>query len=98
MDMCVGHLQTEHCLAHLHTGEGTLDGYSHFLGKHLEGGNLIVVHIEYVVYFSTGNDQRVALHQRVDVKERIEAVVGSTLVARYLTGCDFRKNIHIVLY
>ena len=92
--MCVGHFQSEHDLSDLLTGECLLDGHGHALGKLLITSEFGIVHIEEIVHLTTGNDQRMALHQRIDIEESIELLVLCTLIAGNLTGSNLCENIH----
>ena len=94
MDVSVGHFQSQHHLCHLLTGEGTSDGQRHALGKELERGQFVVVHIKDVIYLAARNHQRVTLHQRINVKECVELLVLCALVARNLTCSNLTENIH----
>ena len=96
--MGVGHFETKHHLGHLLTGEGLLDGQGHLLGKHLITGNLIIVHVEDIVYLSTGNDEGMTLHQRIDVEKCVELLVLCALVAGNLTSSNLTEYIHLVIY
>ena len=94
MDMSVRHFKSQHSLSHLHAWERSLDGNSHFLGKHLETSQFVIVHIEDVIHLTTWDDQCVTLHERIDVEECIKLLVLSTLVGRNLPCCNLSKNTH----
>ena len=86
--MGVGHLQTEHGLAHLDAGQHLLDGYGHVLGKHLHVGQFLVREVEDVVDLALGDNQRVAFGQGINVEEGVEVLVFGTLVAGNLSSHD----------
>jgi hypothetical protein len=89
MNMCMRHLQTEHHLCHLATGESTLYGNSDALGKLLITSNFIVVHIENIVYLTTGNHQCVPFYQWIDVEESIELLILGAFVTGNLSRSNF---------
>ena len=94
VNMCVGHFQSQHHLSHLLTGERFLDSHGHALCKLLITSQFVVIHIEEIVHLTTGNDQCMALHQRIDIEESIELLVLCTLIAGNLTGSNLCENIH----
>ncbi len=90
------HLEAEDDLSHLLTREGLLDGESHALGKYLITGDLIVFHVEDIVYLPTGNHERMTLYQRIDVEKSLELLVLGTFVAENLTSSKLTEYIHII--
>lgn len=88
MDVGMGYFQAEHHLCHLLAREGFAHGQRHTLGKKLELGELVVVHVEDVVDFPAWNDQRVAFLQGVDVEKGVELVALGTLVAGNFASGD----------
>ena len=94
--MGVGHFETQHHLGYLLTGKSLLDGEGHLLGKHLLTGNLVVVHIEDVINFPTGDYEGMTLYERIDVEECVELLVLGALVAGNLTSSNLTEDIHII--
>ena len=92
----MGYFETQHHLGYLFAGEGLLDGQGHLFGKHLIAGNLVVVHVEDVIYLAAGNHKGMTLHQRIDVEESIELLVLGALVTGYLTSSNLTEYIHII--
>ena len=80
MDMCVGHLEAQHCHAHLAAWYSALDGGGHALGKELQTGIFVVSEVKDIIYLALGYDERVTLSERIDVKESIIMLVFSNAI------------------
>ena len=85
MYVCMGNFQAENALAYLYARDSLADGYSHFLGEYLQTGNLLVAQVKDIVHLVFGDDQRVALLQRVDIQESEVVLVFGNLIAGYLS-------------
>jgi len=94
----VWHFQSQNHLCHFLTREGLLQGCCHAFGKQLEGGQFLVVHVEDVVHFASGNDEYVSACHGVDVKEGVELLVLGALVAGNLSSGDFAEYIHFLSF
>jgi hypothetical protein len=89
MYVCVGHFESEDCLANLHAWEGLADGKCHFLGKDLKARYLVVFHIKDIVDLTTRDAKGMALSERVDIEKCIELFVLGALVTWYFALGDF---------
>ena len=94
VDMCMRHFQTQDGFADLHAGDDLLDGTSHAGCEDMEAGNLIVLKVEDIIYFATGDDERVPLHHRIDVEESIELLIAGAAIAGDFACGDFTEDTH----
>ena len=88
VDMSMRNLKTQYNLSHFLAWESSLDGLSNLLGENLKLCQVIILHVEDVIYLLAGNHQCMTFADRANVEESIELVAFCTLVARNLSCCN----------
>ena len=92
--MRMRNFQSKDYLCHFLARKGITQSCCHLLCKNLEGSELFVVHVKYIIYLSPWYYESMSLCHGIYIKEGIEPVILGTFITWYLPCGYFAEYIH----